>query len=102
MKKPEKIVVLATIWSLRRTSVRLPVGEWSVLHSHPVSIVTHGMGLNITLQSYRDHLDFGFTAAANILPNVRALADSKPIELDRLEQAWARGIVKMDRSWQFA
>jgi WS/DGAT/MGAT family acyltransferase len=59
-----------------------------LLHSYPVSIVTHGMGLNITLQSYRDHLDFGFTAAANILPNVQALADSMPIELDRLERAF--------------
>jgi WS/DGAT/MGAT family acyltransferase len=59
-----------------------------LLHSYPVSIVTHGMGLNITLQSYRDHLDFGFTAAANILPNVQSLADSMPIELDRLERAW--------------
>jgi hypothetical protein len=28
-----------------------------LLHSYPVSIVTHGIGLNITLQSYRDHLD---------------------------------------------
>jgi diacylglycerol O-acyltransferase / wax synthase len=58
-----------------------------LLHSYPVSIVTHGMGLNITLQSYRDHLDFGFTAAANILPNVQSLADSMPIELDLLERA---------------
>jgi diacylglycerol O-acyltransferase / wax synthase len=58
-----------------------------LLHSYPVSIVTHGIGLNITLQSYRDHLDFGFTAAANILPNVQALADSMPIELNRLERA---------------
>jgi diacylglycerol O-acyltransferase / wax synthase len=58
-----------------------------LLHSYPVSIVTHGIGLNITLQSYRDNLDFGFTAAANILPNVQALADSMPTELDRLERA---------------
>jgi hypothetical protein len=62
-----------------------------LLHSYPVSIVTHGMGLNITLQSYRDQLDFGFTAAANILPNVQSLADSMPIELARLEQAWGLG-----------
>jgi hypothetical protein len=58
-----------------------------LLHSYPVSIVTHGIGLNITLQSYRDRLDFGFTAAANILPNVQVLADAMPIELDRLERA---------------
>jgi diacylglycerol O-acyltransferase / wax synthase len=58
-----------------------------LLHSYPLSIVTHGIGLNITLQSYRDNLDFGFTAAANLLPNVQSLADSMPVELDRLERA---------------
>jgi len=58
-----------------------------LLHSYPVSIVTHGIGLNITLQSYRDHLDFGFIAGANILPNVQSLADSLPDELTKLEAA---------------
>jgi diacylglycerol O-acyltransferase / wax synthase len=59
-----------------------------LLHSYPVSIVTHGIGLNITLQSYRDHLDFGFIAGANILPNVQSLADSLPDELSKLEAAY--------------
>ena len=59
-----------------------------LLHSYPVSIVTHGMGLNITLQSYRDHLDFGFIAAANILPDVQVIADALPGELAKLEQAY--------------
>jgi WS/DGAT/MGAT family acyltransferase len=59
-----------------------------LLHSYPVSIVTHGMGLNITLQSYRDHLDFGFIAAANILPEVQTLANALPGELDKLEKAY--------------
>ena len=70
-----------------RLRVALYANGAELLHSYPVSIVTHGIGLNITLQSYRDHLDFGLTAAANILPNVQALADSMPIELDRLERA---------------
>ena len=59
-----------------------------LLHSYPVSIVTHGIGLNITLQSYRDHLDFGFIAGANILPNVQSLADALPGELAKLEAAY--------------
>jgi WS/DGAT/MGAT family acyltransferase len=59
-----------------------------LLHSYPVSIVTHGIGLNITLQSYRDHLDFGLIAGANILPNVQTLADAFPGELTRLEEAY--------------
>jgi hypothetical protein len=46
------------------------------------------MGLNITLQSYRDHLDFGFIAAANILPEVQTLANALPGELDKLEKAY--------------
>ena len=50
--------------------------------------MTHGMGLNITLQSYRDHLDFGFIAAANILPDVQVIADALPGELAKLEQAY--------------
>jgi diacylglycerol O-acyltransferase / wax synthase len=59
-----------------------------LLHSYPVSIVTHGVGLNITLQSYRDCLDFGFIAGANILPNVQTLADALPGELEKLEAAY--------------
>jgi diacylglycerol O-acyltransferase len=59
-----------------------------LLHSYPVSIVTHGVGLNITLQSYRDHLDFGFIAAANILPDVQSLANALPGELAKLEAAY--------------
>jgi diacylglycerol O-acyltransferase / wax synthase len=59
-----------------------------LLHSYPVSIVTHGIGLNITLQSYRDHLDFGFIAGSNILPDVQTLADALPAELAKLEAAY--------------
>jgi diacylglycerol O-acyltransferase / wax synthase len=59
-----------------------------LLHSYPVSIVTHGVGLNITLQSYRDNLDFGFIAGANILPDVQTMANALPDELARLEAAY--------------
>src|ERR1700676_3830702 len=59
-----------------------------LLHSYPVSIVTHGIGLNITLQSYRDHLDFGFIAGANILPDVQTMANALPAELVKLDAAY--------------
>jgi len=60
-----------------------------LLHLYPVSIVTHGMALNITVQSYRDQLEFGLIAGANILPDVQRLADMLADELDVLEQAFA-------------
>ena len=59
-----------------------------LLHLFPVSIVTHGMALNITVQSYRDQLDFGLIAGANILPDVQRLADMLGDELLVLEQAF--------------
>jgi WS/DGAT/MGAT family acyltransferase len=40
----------------------------------PVSIVGHGLGLNVTLQGYCGSLDFGLIAARNAVPNVRAIA----------------------------
>src|SRR5438132_3068413 len=59
------------------------------LHLCPGSIATHGMALNITLQSYRDQLDFGFIAGANIIPHVQVLCDMLPLEFDALEAAFA-------------
>lgn len=61
-----------------------------LLHLYPVSIVTHGMALNITVQSYRDQLEFGLIAGANILPDVQRVADMMAEELDVLEQAFAK------------
>src|SRR6201999_3693596 len=60
-----------------------------LLHIFPVSISTHGLALNITVQSYRDQLDFGFIAGANVIPHVQVLADMLIDELDALEAALA-------------
>src|SRR5438876_7273914 len=60
-----------------------------LLHIFPVSISTHGLALNITVQSYRDQLDFGFIAGANIIPHVQVLCDMLPLEFDALEAAFA-------------
>ena len=40
----------------------------------PVSIVEHGLGLNITLQSYAGSLDFGILAARVGMPDARPVA----------------------------
>jgi WS/DGAT/MGAT family acyltransferase len=60
-----------------------------LLHIFPVSISTHGLALNITVQSYRDQLDFGFIAGANIIPHVQLLCDMVPAEFAALEGAFA-------------
>jgi len=62
-----------------------------LLNIFPVSIATNGLALNVTVQSYRDQLDFGLIAGANVLPDVHRLADMLPEELAVLEQAF--GIV---------
>ena len=37
-------------------------------HSYPVSMVTDGMGLNITVTSYMDNMDFGIIACRGLCP----------------------------------
>ena len=59
-----------------------------LLHIFPVSISTHGIALNITVQSYRDQLDFGFIAGANIIPHVQVLCDMLPGEFAVLQAAF--------------
>ena len=41
---------------------------------YPLSIVVHGIALNITLESYNGRLDFGLVACAKAMPDVSQLA----------------------------
>jgi len=41
--------------------------------NYPVSVITDGMGLNITVMSYLGHLDFGIVADRDQMPDVQAL-----------------------------
>ena len=64
--------------------------EGSTTYQRPaVSISTHGIALNITVQSYRDQLDFGFIVGANIIPHVQVMCDMLPDEFAALEAAYA-------------
>lgn len=62
-------------------------GGAKVLALYPVSIPTHGIGLNLTVQSYLDHLDFGLTADRKSVPDVAAMADGLQPALDELMAA---------------
>lgn len=46
-----------------------------VLAMYPVSIPTHGIALNMTVQSYIDKLDFGIVADAKAVPDADRLGD---------------------------
>jgi hypothetical protein len=52
-----------------------------------VSIVEHGLGLNITLQSYAGSLDFGILAARVGIPDARPLARGLHEALAELRRA---------------
>jgi diacylglycerol O-acyltransferase len=47
-----------------------------MLTFHPLSIVTHGLALNITIQTYAGQVDFGIVTAPNALPQVQELSDA--------------------------
>ncbi|MFM8381194.1 MAG: WS/DGAT domain-containing protein, partial [Actinomycetota bacterium] len=50
----------------------------------PISIVTDGMGLNITVHSCLERLDFGLIAARELVPDLWHLADLHIDEIDQL------------------
>lgn len=57
---------------------------------YPVSIATHGVGLNVTVQSYLDHLDFGITCAHKAVPDVDHLGDLLVDSFEELSTAVAK------------
>ena len=58
-------------------------------HYYPLSIVTHGLALNITVHSYRQHLDFGLISCAAAIPRIDTLARGLERALATFEKAAA-------------
>lgn len=54
----------------------------------PLSIVEHGVGLNITLMSYAGNLCFGFVVAKNAVPDPSALAADLMAAFDELKASF--------------
>ena len=46
-----------------------------MLTFHPMSIVVHGVALNITIQTYAGQVDFGVIADKRVMPQVRDLTE---------------------------
>lgn len=58
-----------------------------VLGYYPVSVVTDGQGLNITVQSYLDHLDIGLVSCRELVPDLWDLLGYLQDAIDELHQA---------------
>ncbi len=65
--------------------VRLYLAGAQLDHYYPVSIVTHGLALNITLQSYCGSLDFGVISASEVVARPETLARALTKALEKLE-----------------
>jgi WS/DGAT/MGAT family acyltransferase len=93
---------LSRLWARGRVAERLPplanlaisnvpgppvplyLAGARVVEYYPVSIVTHGLGLNITVQSYAGRLEFGLTACREAVPKPEILARGLQLALDEL------------------
>ncbi len=58
-----------------------------LLAHYPVSVITDGQGLNITVLGYLGRLHFGLTACRELVPDIDALAGYLADELDVLLEA---------------
>ncbi len=57
------------------------------LESHiPVSVVVDGVGLNMTVMSYRDHIDFGLTADREMAPDLWTMIDDIRVAFDEMKE----------------
>ena len=83
------------VWNLVISNVPGPqfplyLAGAKLVANYPVSVITHGMGLNITVMSYMGHLDFGIVADREQMPDMALLIGWLREELELLE-AGARG-----------
>jgi len=58
-----------------------------LLHYYPVSTIVDGQGLNITVQSYLDTLDFGLVACRELVPDLWNMVDAIVDDLEGLAKA---------------
>ncbi len=58
-----------------------------LLAHYPVSVITDGQGLNITVIGYLGQLHFGLTACRELVPDIEAMADYLAEELEVLLEA---------------
>ncbi|MDQ3741274.1 MAG: wax ester/triacylglycerol synthase family O-acyltransferase [Actinomycetota bacterium] len=79
-------------WNLVISNVPGPqfplyLGGAELQANYPVSVITDGMGLNITVMSYRGHLDFGILADRDQMPDIWKLIGWLREGLEELDPA---------------
>jgi diacylglycerol O-acyltransferase / wax synthase len=62
-----------------------------MLTFHPLSIVMHGLGLNITIQTYAGEVDFGIIAGKAALPHAQDLAKAINAAFEEARSLYALG-----------
>lgn len=67
----------------------LYVAGAEVVSTNPIGPIFDGGGLNITVMSYQDRLDFGLLACPELIPDIGAVAGAISLALDELEAAVA-------------
>lgn len=60
-----------------------------MLTFHPLSIVMHGLALNITIQTYAGSVDFGLIADKKAVPQVQDLADALEAAFEEAQKLYA-------------
>jgi hypothetical protein len=75
--------------NVRGTPVPLYVAGARIEAIYPLSILGPGQGLNVTLVSYLDRVDVGFTVAPELVPDAWSLAEGVPLALEELEASAA-------------
>jgi WS/DGAT/MGAT family acyltransferase len=58
-----------------------------VVANHPIAPITPGMGLNITVMSYCDSIDFGVVVDPDLVPEPWAVVEGIPLALAELRRA---------------
>jgi WS/DGAT/MGAT family acyltransferase len=87
----EKLPMMANlaISNVPGPQVPLYMAGARMLTFHPLSIVTHGLALNITIQTYAGSVDFGLIADARAVPDVQRLADAIGAAFDEARRLYA-------------
>lgn len=86
-KVAEKIPPVATlaISNVPGPQVPLYLAGARMLTNYPTSIVVHGLALNVTVQSFDRHMDFGMMADAAAMPDVARYAEAVKASFDELQ-----------------
>jgi diacylglycerol O-acyltransferase / wax synthase len=86
-KVAERVPPVATlvISNVPGPPVPLYLAGAHMLANFPTSIVVHGIPLNVTVQSYDQHMDFGLMADAAAMPDVAQLANAVRAAFDEMQ-----------------